>query len=78
MLFLSLLRALPCSFCQESPCSSNARSAARFASSAVRQKNAALDSAGPGKCLGQLSKHVVFYGDTRPEIQQITAEEIRA
>ena len=79
MLFLALLPALPCSFCQESPCSSNARFAARFASYAGRQrKNAALDSAEPGKCLRQLSKHVVFYGDTRPEIQQITAEEIRA
>jgi hypothetical protein len=46
MLFLALLPALPCSFCQESPCSSNARSAARFASSAVRQKTPLLTAQG--------------------------------
>jgi hypothetical protein len=48
MLFPAAFTPLPCSFCQESPCSSNARSAPRFASSAGRLNTPLLTAQGQG------------------------------
>ena len=49
MLFLAAFTPLPCSSCQESPCSSNARSAPRFASSAGRLNTPLLTAQGHGQ-----------------------------